>query len=279
MLLAIPVVFCVLFILRKSHIQYNKDFGETPPPYLMFVEQICIPNVPLPLPSPHLIPLPPLTLLLLPLFRTSSISIILESWHDYEIIQVLIWDICLNDYPTFQGAKAHYQTLEAEYSTQVSKLQKLVDSAVDPVQFLGISEAQIKDDLEEAKACIKKKESIETFEWVASAARKAKRVMDVIEAKMESINKPELKQHLQHAKERIATSRLSKCTGNVCCECFIVLTCKIPLNIPCIQTQCMCKYSVGMYTFILHLNKLSPSISRYCSRGRKWKGGHLAPKQ
>ena len=63
--------------------------------------------------------------------------------------------------------------------------------------------------------------------------------MDLIEAKMESINKPELKKDLQRAKARIATSRVSKRTGNVCYECFIFLTCKIhvPLNIPCIQNS------------------------------------------
>ena len=116
--------------------------------------------------------------------------------------------VSLNDCPTFQGAKAHYQTLEAEYSTQVSKLQKLVDSAVDPVQFLGVSEAQIKDDLEEAKAYIKNGEAQKAFEMVASATRKAKRVMGLIEAEMENTNDQQLKQDLQTAKDRIAASEL-----------------------------------------------------------------------
>ena len=44
-------------------------------------------------------------------------------------------------FPThyLQRAKAHYQTMEAEYTTQVTKLQKLVDSSVDPMQFVQSS--------------------------------------------------------------------------------------------------------------------------------------------
>ena len=104
---------------------------------------------------------------------------------------------------------SHVPSSDTEYSTQVSKLQKLVDSPVDLVQFVGILEAQMKDYLEEAKAYIKNREwPQKAFEMVASASRKAKRVTDLIEAEMENTNDQQPKQDLQKAKDRIAACEL-----------------------------------------------------------------------
>ena len=70
-----------------------------------------------------------------------------------------------------------------------------------------IAEAQIQQDLEEAKACIKGGNAQKAFELVASATRKAKRVECLIDGEIENTNDPQLKQQLAKAKENIVSSQ------------------------------------------------------------------------
>ena len=47
--------------------------------------------------------------------------------------------VCVHVYVYMQEAKAHYETLSEDYREEVAKLQKLVDSAVDAVEFVSAS--------------------------------------------------------------------------------------------------------------------------------------------
>lgn len=109
--------------------------------------------------------------------------------------------------PDNEEAKAHYETLSEDYREEVAKLQKLVDSAVDAVEFVSASEAQLKSDLEEAKAYIRSgKDPQKSFELVASATRIAKRVTALTDAEIDNSDDPQLKRDLTIAKDTLQQS-------------------------------------------------------------------------
>jgi len=111
------------------------------------------------------------------------------------------------DNPDNEAAKDHYKLVREDYQRQVQKLTDLVDSGVDPVDFIAASEEQLKADLEAAKVITKAGSDPQgAFNHVASAARTANRVVAVTQGEVENTEDLEFKRNLVASSEAVKQS-------------------------------------------------------------------------
>ncbi|XP_003382439.1 PREDICTED: vinculin-like [Amphimedon queenslandica] len=108
--------------------------------------------------------------------------------------------------PDNEVTKEHYGQIKDDYQGEVLKLQKLVDGAVDPVEFVSLSDEQIKREVEEAKAAIKAGDPQKAFNHVSNAARLANRVAQMAKSEMANTEDPAYSQELQRVADNVTSS-------------------------------------------------------------------------